>query len=550
MSVALVHFIAGPSAYSRHPSAILRVEAVSSQVGAELVQRVGGLAQTQVAKRHPGTEGAIAALAERLLVVCGASLGPARIRGDRLIVPVSGAAMAELVARAVAMVVDAPFESWGELLAAATTALVFAYEAPPEAAMLADAARRRGIPVRWPSPGVLWLGDGARARSYTEGRLSGLPAMTAILDDKRATAAFIGRLGLPVPVHVAVEDTDQAEAAASALGYPVVVKPASAKNQVGVFLGLRSGPGVRHAFEQARAAAGALGGAILVEKQVEGVYLRATVVGGKLGAVLTSETPVAAADGTSTTEELLRAAWGGGSGPLDPRTRAVFDALAYAEGLAPGDVPVKGRIIRVGLANHGATADVTERVHPTWRAALERIGLAVGHSVIGIDLLVTAVDAALDPARDAVLEVNAAPAFGLHARVGAGEPRPLADAVLSTLDLGRATVVVGSADAIEAIARSVPGMAGYTRGHAWIGSPEQIVGAGGHAAHALALHPSVRRVGVEIDALMAREVGFPFEHVDHVCGAIPRGFGELVRTLSGGRRPQTQAAVIRTLLRG
>lgn len=538
----LERFLAGPSVHARTSAAVLRISGEQPALDEALRAGIAGLAATAVARSVPGARGSVAALGERLITASTGGWGRASVAGEALVVPAPSAALAALLTRGLEAIASADHEAWGALLPQVVAALVYVWEAPAEVAELVEAARRRGISARWPSPNVVALGEGARSRSFVGGRLSGQPALTAVLDDKAATADLLRALGLPAPVHYAVDDADTAVAAARALGFPVVIKPAGAQNQIGVHLGLDCEARVRSAWTLTHAALGARGGAILVERQVSGTYLRVTLVGGRVAAALTSAPPTVVADGRSSYRALLCQAWGGdGEVALDPRTDSAFAGLAHGEGLRLEDVPAAGRVLPAGLDSHGPTRDVTSLLHPSWKRALARLGRAIPLPAIGVDLLVRGPDQPLDPDRDVILEVNAAPAFTLHGRVDEGRRRPLGRRVLDVLwprgaADARVTVVAGAAARIEALAAAVPGIAGYTRGEAWIGDPSGLIGAGPGAAHALALHPELEIVGLEIDEALAFEAGLPFDHVDHVLGTLSGPAERVVRGLRPAER--------------
>ena len=104
----------------------------------------------------------------------------------------------------------------------------------------------------------------------------GLPHMsTAAVHrcrDKYLTRSLMARAGLPSPRHRLVTSADEAVAAASAFGWPVVVKPRSLAGSIGVTLA-RDEDAVREAFRLASGAAYATlprGEGVLVEEYLDG----------------------------------------------------------------------------------------------------------------------------------------------------------------------------------------------------------------------------------------------------------------------------------------
>ena len=414
-----------------------------------------------------------------------------------------------------------------------------AWERPAEVALLARTARRRAIPVAWPSvgdAGRLVLGHGARAWTYAGGYLAGPGDVTGrdAADDKLATAARLQAAGLPSTRPVAVTTVAAAVRAARTLGFPVVLKPSRAFAQVGVHVGLHDLVDVRRAFSRATASAGWLGAPLLVERERRGVYVRATLVGGRLAAAFTAGAPEAIADGRRSVDELARMVFGlPERGALDRRSRGILQAVLTPQGLRPHDVLRRGRRVRVGFPGQGRVRDITARLHSGFRALLERVGRLFPLPIVGVDLIVADPTRPPDLGRDVILEVNANPSWAAHERPYAGAVRNLAPGILDVLFPAgiRADVPIvagppGSAGVLERLARRardrrgvVPG--GFTRGRAWSMHPRREIGAGVGAAALALLDSRTTEFYVEVDPTLAA-AGLPFERVDRVIPAEGR----------------------------
>jgi cyanophycin synthetase len=204
------------------------------------------------------------------------------------------------------------------------------WEQSSASAVLAQAARRRKIPVTWPDPEQTWLllGQGVRGHIYQHGYLSGTGGFRDLADDKLASARWLEKAGLPTTRPIPVATAREAVAHAIRIGMPVVLKPNHGWAQVGVWTNLRSPEEVRRAFRRATQQAGALAGPLLIERQREGKYLRATLVAGKLKAVLTCESPTVTGDGRRSAEALAKEFYHlPARGKLNARSRGILEAV-------------------------------------------------------------------------------------------------------------------------------------------------------------------------------------------------------------------------------
>lgn len=425
--------------------------------------------------------------------------------------------------------------------AAALDAVASAWTAPTEVALLAEAAARRGVQFRVLDEGALALGTGRRRRLYVDYFFDGDP-WRSIADDKLTAARALERAGLPTASPRAAATPAEAARLAAEAGFPAVLKPSRAWAQVGVRTGLRDASAVAAAFDRAVLHAGPLAGPMVVEAQRPGRHVRATLVRGRLVAALAGEAPTVTGDGRATLDALTRRRHGLAEGDAwDARSRGVFEAVFAAQGLSGGAVPARGRRVRVGFEAHGATRDVTASLHPTTRAALDRVGRLFAGALLGVDLLLRAPDAPFDPARDTVLEVNTGAGFAMHDPTSDGGRRDVAGALLRGLFPGgaRGATVPAMAcaegggarlDALAgALARAGLHPAGYTQGRAWTATPEGVLGEGPRAAALAALDPRADVLLFEVDDALAHAEGLPVDRVD--LAVVPRSEGECAKLL-------------------
>lgn len=309
----------------------------------------------------------------------------------------------------------------------------------PSTAAIVDAAEARGIPThRLTDASLVQLGQGVRAHRIWTAETDRTGAIGEwIASDKDLTKRMLKACGVPVPEGRLVESAEDAWRAASGIGVPVVVKPRDANHGRGVFTDLS----VRDEVEAAYDAAAREGSGVIVERFIRGNEHRLLVVGSRMVAAARGETAWVVGDGRSTVRELVRTQL-----DSDPRRGlgedfplnfielddAVVRLDLRRQGHSPDSVPAAET--RVMVQRNGNVAfDVTDEVHPS---IVENVILAarvVGLDVAGIDLVVEDISRPLEDQGGAVVEVNAGPGLLMHLKPASGRPRPVGEAIVSSL---------------------------------------------------------------------------------------------------------------------
>jgi GNAT-family acetyltransferase (TIGR03103 family) len=295
--------------------------------------------------------------------------------------------------------------------------------------IIVDEALRRAIAVDVldPARGGLRLRHGGRAVRTFES-LSELTSAVAfrVCDDKRLTREVLERAGIPVPAG-RTATFDEADEAFLAEHGELVVKPARGEGGAGVTVGVTTAD----ELDVARSEAQRHSSEVLLEGVCPGEDLRVVVIAGEVVAASVRCPATVVGDGRCTVAELIEArsqereaATGGASSiPLDETTRRVVEQA----GLSLDDVLDDGVALRVrrtaNLHTGGTIHDVTGQLHPAVASAAVAVARAIDIPVVGVDLVIEAVDRP----GFVVIEANEQPGLANH------EPQPTAQRFIDLL---------------------------------------------------------------------------------------------------------------------
>jgi cyanophycin synthetase len=311
------------------------------------------------------------------------------------------------------------------------------------AAVLIQAARRRGIPVRRdPQDPVFQLGLGRSLRRL-DATMTDFTSVIAtdITSDKDRTKRILARAGLPVPDGGVAETEDDAAAIARRLGFPVLLKPLDANDGRGISGRLETEDAVRAAFPIARAEHPQ----VVVERFAAGRDHRVVVVAGRVVAVAERIPARVTGDGRRTIRELAEAT------NRDPRrdphhpdptlVRIPLDALTEAflarGGRSLETVPDAGETVYLrptaNISTGGTSVDRTDEIHPRNALLCELAAAAVGLDVAGLDVLTDDIAVPFGENGATILEVNASPGIRMHTDPDEGASRDVPGAILDML---------------------------------------------------------------------------------------------------------------------
>ncbi len=295
--------------------------------------------------------------------------------------------------------------------------------------IIVDEARRRGVDVEIldADRGELALTHGGRTL-HTFESMSELTSAVALrrCDDKVLTRRLLDGHDVRLPAG-RVADGGPGDAEFLRRHDEVVVKPARGEGGAGVTVGVT----MASDLEEAVAEASRRCDTVLIEERCAGVDLRVLVIGDEVVAASVRRPPTVVGDGGRTVRELIEArnrTEGGRTGgtavvPLDDITVGTVRRAGHSL----DDVLADGGELTVreaaNLHTGGSIHDATDELHPALAGAALTVARALRLPVVGVDLMVDAVDG---PGH-VVIEANEQPGLANH------EPRPTAERFLDLL---------------------------------------------------------------------------------------------------------------------
>jgi cyanophycin synthetase len=403
----------------------------------------------------------------------------------------------------------------------------------PSTQAIVNAAKERLIPaIRLTAGNLVQLGYGkAQRRIWTAETAHTGAIAEAIAQDKELTRKLLSGVGVPVPAGRIAVDPEDAWAAASELGLPVVVKPQDANHGRGVSIRLETRAAVEMAFQYAAKE----GSGVVVERFIPGTQYRVLVVGEHAVAASGGEADQVVADGVHSIDELLALANQNperGEDSAQPLTTLVLDDISLdllrRQGLEPQSVPDAGRPVLIRY-NGDLTVDETDRMHPDVAAHCVLAAQTVGLDVAGIDLIAEDIGRPLERQAGAIIEVNASPGLVMHLKPLVGRPRPVGEAIVNHLfregESGRVPLVAVSGTngktTVAALVSSMLSAAGRAVGQAdstGVRARGRVLseedGATSAGARRVLMNPFVDSLVLEVSESGVLEEGLAFDRCD------------------------------------
>jgi len=285
---------------------------------------------------------------------------------------------------------------------------------------IATGAFLAGIPFEYIGSGQYLLGWGSKSLRTQRSSIATDSLIGSKLATSKSAATWQLRLaGLPVPDHRLVKSDVDSLAAASELGWPVVVKPNDRERGEGVSVNIGSEAGLSAAFARARK----FSSRVLVEKHVAGVCHRVLVVRGHVLMVVKRNPQQVEGDGKRSIAELIdaknhdnlrKAPWARAA--AWPAASELIDWLA-SRGLTPESVPAADEAVSLrpieSVTWGGHSELVTEHMHAENADLCIRAAALLGIDVAGVDLITRDIAVPWYENGGVVNEVNHAPFFAV-----------------------------------------------------------------------------------------------------------------------------------------
>ena len=255
---------------------------------------------------------------------------------------------------------------------------------------------------------------------------------------KDLTKTMLEAAGVPTPAGIVVdrEGFDEALAHLRGRAVPQVLKPTLGYGGAGITCGITSDDALRAAWTTAREAAKPRARFVL-EDLVEGVDVRAYVVGSRVAAASTRVHPHVVGDGRHSIAELVdeKLRWRAHHVLLKKRPLVVDEAMPARTGWTVRDVPAVGEVVVLNSVSNvhvgGENVDVTDLLHPDLQELAVAATRAIpGLGVAGIDLMTPDIGSA-DHA--VVLEANVGANIRVHNCPAHGQPRNVAGAIIDEM---------------------------------------------------------------------------------------------------------------------
>ena len=297
--------------------------------------------------------------------------------------------------------------------------------------IIADEALARGISVDILDPDIGEMTLQFDGRTVTT--IQSLSELTSAMayrrcDDKAHTCRVLGRAGLAVP-DGRLATFDDGDVDFLRRCGEIVVKPTRGEGGAGVCVGITDPAGLADAL----VTAAAVYPTVLLERLHDGHDLRIIVIGDEVVAASVRRPPTITGTGSHTVGELVDElnAQRGVHDDEEHHSHVALDASTLetirSSGFEPHSVPGDGHEVplrRTANVHTGGTiVDVTDELHPVLADVALRAARAIDIPVLGLDLMVGAVD---EPDY-VIIEANEQPGLANH------EPRPTAERFIDLL---------------------------------------------------------------------------------------------------------------------
>ncbi|MEE6031613.1 bifunctional glutamate--cysteine ligase GshA/glutathione synthetase GshB [Avibacterium paragallinarum] len=267
-----------------------------------------------------------------------------------------------------------------------------------------------------------------------------------IMENKVVTKKVLHKAGFNVPQSLEFTSAEQAIANYGLFeGRAVVIKPKSTNYGLGITI-FQQGVSNREDFAKAIEIAFREDKEVMVEDYLTGTEYRFFVLGEETLAVLLRVPANVVGDGKHSVAELVAAKndhplrGDGSRTPLKKIALGDIEKLQLKEqGLTVDSIPEAGRIVQLransNISTGGDSIDMTDEMHPSYKALAVGITKAMGAAVCGVDLIIPDLHKPAEPSLQSwgVIEANFNPMMMMHIFPYSGKSRRLTLDVIKML---------------------------------------------------------------------------------------------------------------------
>ncbi len=242
-------------------------------------------------------------------------------------------------------------------------------------------------------------------------------AVRTLSRDKTMANSFVEQLGYSIPKTVAQDLLGDRDEAYSLLdrAKKIIVKPNTASMSRGLTLNITE-------RGQLDTALGELASSndtdAVVQEQVHGEEIRFAVIDGELKGAILRQAAQVIGDGINTVAQLIQQENALRAAIIDTAVPyPSLETIVDEEMLSRTDIPAQGEVIRLAsgtMIRTGASMyDITQTIHPSYKAIVESIAQSIPAGFIVIDLLVADYKQAADESPYWFIEFNTSPVLKL-----------------------------------------------------------------------------------------------------------------------------------------
>lgn len=303
------------------------------------------------------------------------------------------------------------------------------YITNPKLHTLGEALKRRNIPhfLLSPHTNYFQLGLGVQQRRIPYDNINSALA-TRICQNKQQTKQFLNELLIPTPIGKKVASKEDLKEAFTQLNKPIVIKPLSEMQGMGITTNITSWGKAEKAYEIAIQYKGSH---IIAEEHITGGDYRILILNGRFVAGLKRSRPFILGDGEKTISELVKE--DNTKREADDtiianevKTNELYSDCLSSQSYTPESIPPAQHKVYTRMTSNicsgGISENISQFVHPSIKKVCIDIGAYFNMEILGVDIITSDISQPLNETGGKVTEINENPSLDMHAAPSIGEP--------------------------------------------------------------------------------------------------------------------------------